>query len=408
MSLEDVCELGNMLYRKDEENDGFLKRLHELDSGVQTQDRRVRDVLSYMTYHILKNYICNTKCSYYHFLFLQLNQEVDAEYSARNVQGEILEFAQKINENFEFYSSIISQLQSEVISTSNLSTILTEIENYIIEKEILEKNVQKTNKKIDSLNDSTVSLDGFKAQEIPKNIAGSQKQKVNDKVLENKMRKQISDVQIDIGHVTRTITEELNFSTSEISKTLPSSEQNRGLLDDKTKDLDKKASRERCEANNMTASLSKAKDSSFARVTEFASCRDKIVFQINETVDATARDEARLLSYQDENRALTSELNRSSEAEQTTLRGLEECKKELNELEKFSSDNCDELNRIRKALTFEQAREQTFVKSHSDYTGSAQLICNDVEVLISSLQLVRDEIKLIKQQVIFWQKLIEN
>ena len=56
MSVEDVCELGSILQSGDKEKQILERKLIELDGAIQTQDRRVSDILqvhAHLTEHII-------------------------------------------------------------------------------------------------------------------------------------------------------------------------------------------------------------------------------------------------------------------------------------------------------------------------------------------------------------------
>ena len=57
MSVEDVCELGSILQSGDKEKQILERKLIELDGAIQTQDRRVSDILHvhvHLTKHIIR------------------------------------------------------------------------------------------------------------------------------------------------------------------------------------------------------------------------------------------------------------------------------------------------------------------------------------------------------------------
>mmetsp|Transcript_24062 Transcript_24062/g.23128 ORF Transcript_24062/g.23128 Transcript_24062/m.23128 type:complete len:777 (+) Transcript_24062:70-2400(+) len=366
--IEDVCELGSILQSGDEEKIALERKLVELDGAIQAQDRR-------------------------------LNHEVEAEDWARSEQIKILEHAENASDSFELCSSVVSHLQEESISSRHLQNILLRVEDYLNLKDGLVSSMEHTQMQIKYLQKAFNKLEDTKAEEIPKKIECTHDLIKENEILEEKLENSLTESQSYTAIRSNDIEENLLLSASTISSTFPQIEQSQRLIEDKTGDLVSKAAVERSDADLTLSSLQSAKQVSLSHLIEVVHERDDLLGQFKGLEDGILKDQSLLHISQDENKVLLNNSTCSSKAKYTTAREVDDAKKELIEHEKESSDNRDELDRIKKALSFERLREEAFVKSQNGNSGSAQQICLETDNLRASLQIVRDEIALIKKQI---------
>lgn len=266
-------------------------------------------------------------------------------------------------------------------------------------KDGLVSGMDHTQMQIIGLQKAFIKLENIMAEGIPKKIECTRELIKENETREENMVNILTDSQSYIEIRSKEIEENLRLGASNISSTFPQIEQSRILNVDKIRDLESKASVERSDADLTLSSLQSAKQVSLSHLSEIVHERDDILDQFNRTVDGILEDELLLKNAHEENKALLNNSTCSSKAKYTTAREVDDAKKELIELEKESSDNRDELDRIKKALSFERLREEAFVKSQNGNAGSAQQICQETDNLRASLLIVREEIALIKQQV---------
>lgn len=331
----------------------------------------------------------------------QLNHEVEAEQAARNDQCNLLEGAINVSNCFEISSSVIAQLEADVASTKNLSDILGRVKAYIALRDDLADDIGSVHNEIERLQAASRRLESTETRALPSAIGEARKLLASNEAVGGTMEQSLLDIKDDIGKKMAQIEEKLVVGASNISNNFQHIDQRRMLVDGKMKDLQEKAAAERLETESVLSLLEKARTLSALRVAEVDLERGKIAEQMQGVISAIEKDEILLKASEEENALLLKNSEDSSEAECATAKELEDAKVQLNELEKFASDKCDELSRIRRAQTFEKVREEAFVNSQSGNASSVQQICTEADRLRASLELVREEIALVKQQVTF-------
>ena len=330
---------------------------------------------------------------------MQLNHEVEAEQWARNEQNRLLEFAVNASNDFEIASSVVSQVHEDTVSTKHLSRILERVNAYINLRNDLAEDIGSVQNEIGRLVAASQRVQDYKRRGISAEITDTKNLIASNTAIEEKKRHLLMEVETEVLQKAKKIDEKLISGAADISNLFPNLDQGKELVNIKISDLEKKAASEQVEANVTLTSLQAAKASSSAHVNEIILHRDGIAAEGIHVVSSTENDDALLHSSEEENSNLSKNLDASSEAEHDTAKELDEAKKQLAELDKFASDNADELERIRRAQAFEEMREEAFLKSQSGNTGSAQQICNEAERLRATLDLVRAEIEQVKLQV---------
>jgi hypothetical protein len=330
---------------------------------------------------------------------LQLNHEVDAEHWARGEQKNLLESAINTGNNFEIASSVISQLNSDSVSTQRLSSVLDRVNKYIILRDDLADDVKSVQCEIDRLQQESRYLQESRAQLVVQSIAS-----VSEKVKENtsaelKLKQSLAEIKAEIDQRKLLIKEKLLAGAYDTERSFPHLEQDRRQVDEKTDDLIRKTTAVQIKEDTILLKLQCDVKTNTARVEELMLHRDTVESQCTAAQAQTVRDKSELASSLQENSTLLRNFSSSSVAENATDKEVADAKKQLAELEKFSKDSSDELDRIRRAQTFEKVREETFLKSQSGNSINAQQICGEAERLKVSLELVRAEIAATKNQV---------
>lgn len=330
---------------------------------------------------------------------MQLNHEVDAEHWARGEQKNLLEQAINTGNSFEIASSVISQLNSDTILTQRLSSVLDRVNKYIILRDDLADDVRSVQCEIERLQDESKSLQGSQAKLVIESIAS-----VSEKVKENTaaeltLKQSLAEIKTEIDQRKTLIKEKLLADAYNTERSFPHLEEDRRQIDEKTEDLRRKTTAAQKKGDVTLSQLQSDIQANTARVDELLLHRDNVRAQVNEAVAKTEKERTELALSLDENSSLRRNSSSTSEAENTTAKEVDDAKKQLAELEKFSKDSCDELDRIRRAQTFEKAREEAFLKSQSGNRVNAQQICGDADRLKASLELVKAEIADIKNQV---------
>ena len=331
----------------------------------------------------------------------QLNHEVEAELWARNEQCNLLEGAIDVSNNFEISSSVVGQLEADAASTNHLSNILRRVKAYIALRDELADDISSVHNEIERIQAASKRVEIMQTEALPSSIADSKKSLADNEAIVKSMRQSLSDIKSDITKRRAQIEENLVTGALNITKSFSRLEQSQVLVNDKMKDLERKAAAQRLETESVLRELEIARAASSAHVTEADLEKSRMAAVKEGIMMSTKKNEGLLSVFEADNALLQKSLNDSSEAENATAKELEDAKSLLNFLEKFASENNDELHRIRRAQAFEKVREEAFVNSQSGNTGSVQQISNEADRLRASLELVRAEIILRKQQVIY-------
>jgi hypothetical protein len=279
----------------------------------------------------------------------------------RSEQIKTLEHAENASDSFELCSSVVSHLQEESISSRHLQNILLRVEDYLNLKDGLVSSMEHTQMQIKYLQKTFNKLEDTKAEEIPKKIECMHELIKENKILEEKLENSLTESQSYTGIRSNEIEENILLGASTISSTFPQIEQSQRLIEDKTGDLVSKGAVERSDADFTLSSLQSAKQVSLSHLIEVVHERDDLLDQFKGIVNGILKDESLLHISQDENKVLLNNSTCSSKAKYTTAREVDDAKKELIEHEKESSDNRDELDRIKKALSFERLREEVYI-----------------------------------------------
>ena len=329
----------------------------------------------------------------------QLNHEVEAEQWARNEQCNLLENAIDVRNNFEISSSVVGQLEADAVSTRHLSNILRRVKAYIALRDELADDIGSVHNEIERIQAASMRVEIMQTDALPSSIADSEKLLADNEATVKSIRQSLSDIKSDITERRAQIEVNLVAGALTITKNFSRLEQSQIMVNDKMKDLERKAAAQRLETESVLRDLEVARTAGAMNVAEVDLDRSRMADAKEGVMMSTRKNEGLLSASEAENALLLKSLNDSSEAENATAKELEDAQVQLSFLEKFASENYDELNRIRRAEAFEKVREEAFVNSQIGNTGSVQQISNEADRLRASLELVREEIILRKQQV---------
>ena len=329
----------------------------------------------------------------------QLNHEVEAEQWARNEQCNLLENAIDVRNNFEISSSVVGQLEADAVSTRHLSNILRRVKAYIALRDELADDIGSVHNEIERIQAASMRVEIMQTEALPSSIADSEKLLADNEATVKSIRQSLSDIKSDITERRAQIEANLVAGALTVTKNFSRLEQSQIMVNDKMKDLERKAAAQRLETESLLRDLEIARTAGAISVAKVDRDRSRMADAKEGVMMSTKKNEGLLSASEAENALLLKSLNDSSEAENATAKELEDAQVQLSFLEKFASENYDELNRIRRAQAFEKVREEAFVNSQIGNTGSVQQISNEADRLRASLELVREEIILRKQQV---------
>ena len=304
-----------------------------------------------------------------------------------------------MSNNFEIASSVLSQLHDDAVGNQKLFSILKRVEAYIALRNDLVDDIGSVQGEIGRLQAASKKVEELENEAIAARLIEAKKLLESNETVERDMKTSMRETGDDIEKKRNQISEKLVSGAKNISDTFSQLEQKRFLINEKRLDLEKRTAGDQEEADTTLISLKGALAVSTATVYKVNLHKNQLVTDNNDALVAIERDAAALRSCDEQNKFREESLRGSSEAENDTSKEVEDAKKLLLELDKFASDHSDELDRIRRAQVFETAREVAFVKSQSSNASSVQQICQEAERLRSSLDLVRSEIAIIKQQV---------
>ena len=253
---------------------------------------------------------------------------------------------------------------------------------------------------IERLQEESRTLHDSQAKLVLVSIASVSKTVKENTAAELTLKQSLAEIKAEIDHRKILIKEKLSADAYDTERSFPHLEQDRRQVDEKTEDLIRKTTVAQMKDDATLLLLQKDVEANTARVDELLLRRDDVKSQGIAAVAQTEREKTELALSIDENSTLLRNSSSTSEAEYSTAKEVDDAKKQLAELEKFSKDSSDELDRIRRAQTFEKTREEAFLKSQSGNSVNAQQICGEAERLKASLELVRAEIADIKNQVI--------
>ena len=390
MSVEDVCELGSMLQSEDEEKCLLERKLVELDGAIQTQDRRVKvgSFCDFCYIHI------------YQFCYLsQLNHEVEAEQWAQSEQNNLLERAVNTGNNFEIASSIISQLNHDTLSTRRLSDVLERVQTYVEVRDSLASDIDSVKNEIKRLQENSNSL--IEKREASPSLCASLAITlgVQRTARLTELKESIAAVQAEIESLRIFRDESVFRRTHILEKLYPQHKDNKAILDKRTKDYLEMSSLQRHEANILLKTSQGENDRVISLIDGLIAVRDTILVEMQSLISQRKEKELYLAAIQDEVERYRGECSSTLEKEQAMSGALAEAQKKLVEFEKISSDRYDELERMRRAQAFEQAREEAFLKSQAVNNLGNQQSCREAERLAVSLELVRANIAQVTRQV---------
>ena len=271
---------------------------------------------------------------------------------------------------------------------------------YIILRDDLADDVRSVQCEIERLQEESRTLHDSEAKLVLVSIASVSKTVKENTAAELTLKQSLAEIKAEIDHRKILIKEKLSADAYDTERSFPHLEQDRRQLDEKTEDLIRKTTVAQIKEDATLLLLQKDVEANTARVDELLLRRDDVKSQGIAAVAQTEREKTELALSIDENSTLLRNSSSTSEAEYSTAKEVDDAKKQLAELEKFSKDSSDELDRIRRAQTFEKTREEAFLKSQSGNSVNAQQICGEAERLKASLELVRAEIADIKNQVI--------
>lgn len=281
-----------------------------------------------------------------------------------------------------------------------MSSVLDRVNKYIILRDDLADDVRSVQCEIERLQEESRTLHDSEAKLVLVSIASVSKTVKENTAAELTLKQSLAEIKAEIDHRKILIKEKLSADAYDTERSFPHLEQDRRQLDEKTEDLIRKTTVAQIKEDATLLLLQKDVEANTARVDELLLRRDDVKSQGIAAVAQTEREKTELALSIDENSTLLRNSSSTSEAEYSTAKEVDDAKKQLAELEKFSKDSSDELDRIRRAQTFEKTREEAFLKSQSGNSVNAQQICGEAERLKVSLELVRAEIADIKNQVI--------
>lgn len=253
---------------------------------------------------------------------------------------------------------------------------------------------------IERLQEESRTVHDSQAKLVLVSIASVSKTVKENTAAELTLKQSLAEIKAEIDHRKILIKEKLSADAYDTERSFPHLEQDRRQLDEKTEDLIRKTTVAQIKEDATLLLLQQDVEANTARIDELLLRRDDVKSQGIAAVAQTEREKTELALSIDENSTLLRNSSSTSEAEYSTAKEVDDAKKQLAELEKFSKDSSDELDRIRRAQTFEKTREEAFLKSQSGNSVNAQQICGEAERLKVSLELVRAEIADIKNQVI--------
>ena len=311
----------------------------------------------------------------------------------------MLDRAINTGNNFEIASSVISQLKEDTILTQNLSGLTDRVNSYIILKNDLVDDITSVQCEIDRLQDAFHKICQSKVNESSSKIVATNNLVTDRTNAEVKLKSIITEINADIEERKAQIDTKLASDALDIQKAFPQLERKLQLAEEKRNSLAEKMSAERIAVDTELTALLTKKSKSSANIDEIVPRRNSMRIQSLKISEKTAEMNRSLLVSRDQNAVLIANSIASSEAELQTAKEVEDGKRLLAELEKISSEDNSELDRIRRAQAFQNAREDAFLKSQSGNSFSAQQISGEAERLRESLELVRREISDIKDQV---------
>jgi hypothetical protein len=274
------------------------------------------------------------------------------------------------------------------------------VNKYIILRDDLADDVRSVQCEIERLQEESRTLHDSQAKLVLVSIASVSKTVKENTAAELTLKQSLAEIKAEIDHRKILIKEKLSADAYDTERSFSHLEQDRRQVDEKTEDLIRKTTVAQMKDNATLLLLQKDVEANTTRVDELLLRRDDVKSQGIAAVAQTEREKTELALSIDENSTLLRNSSSTSEAEYSTAKEVDDAKKQLAELEKFSKDSSDELDRIRRAQTFEKTREEAFLKSQSGNSVNAQQICGEAERLKASLELVRAEIADIKNQVI--------
>ena len=330
---------------------------------------------------------------------IQLSHEVEAELWARTEQKNLLDRAINTGNNFEIASSVISQLKEDTILTQNLSGLTDRVNSYIILKNDLVDDISSVQREIDRLQEAFNKIHQSRGNDTSSKIVATNNLVTERTNAEGKLKSIITDINADIEERKAQIDKKLASDALDIQNSFPLLERKQQLAEEKRNDLAEKMSADRVSADAELTTLLTNRTRSAAVIDEIVPRRNSMRLQSLKLAEKSAVMNSSLLVSRDQNAVLITNSIASSEAEHSTAKEVEDSKRLLADLEKLFAEDNNELDRIRRALAFETAREEAFLKSQSGNSLNAQQISGEAERLRQSLELVRQEISEIKNQV---------
>jgi hypothetical protein len=273
------------------------------------------------------------------------------------------------------------------------------VNKYIILRNDLADDIRSVQCEIERLQEESRNLEDSQARHVVQSIASVSKKVKENTTVELSLKQSLAEIKVEVDQRKILIKEKLMADAYDTERSFPHLEQDRRQADEKTDDLIRKTTAAQKEEDMILLKLKSDVKANTARVDDLLLHRDTVKSQCKAALVQIERDKTELASSLEENSSLLRNSSSTSEAECTTVKDVDDAKKQLAELEKFSKDSSDELDRIRRAQTFEKVREEAFLKSQSGNSINAQQICGEAERLKASLVLVRGEIADIKNQV---------
>ena len=311
----------------------------------------------------------------------------------------MLEHAINAGNRFEIASTVISQLKCDSISTQSLSSVLDRVSKYIVLRDDLADDISSVGCEIERLQEESKSLQHSQTNIVLESIARVSEAVKEKTIAELKLKQSLAEIKAEIEERKSLIKTKLLADVYDTERSFPHLEQDRRLMDEKTEELITKTKATQIMADTTLSQLQGDVRASTVRVEELLLHRDNVKSRGKAALVQTETDRSILATSLNENSSLLANSRSTSEAENTTAKEVDDARRQLAELEKFTKDSSDELDRIRRAQTFEKTREEAFLKSQSGNSVNAQQICGEAERLKASLELVRAEIADIKNQV---------
>lgn len=311
----------------------------------------------------------------------------------------MLERAVNTGNNFEIASSIISQLNHDTLSTLQLSDVLERVQAYVKMRDKLAGDIDSVKNEIKRLEEISSNLIEIKKFKKLDSVSLATSLGVQRTAKLTELKESIAAIHAEVESLRILQDENVVGRTYILEKLLPQHKDSKTVFEKRTKDFLETSSLQLHEANILLKTLQGENDRITSLIDGLIAERDTIVVKVQSLIFQRREIESSLASIQGEVEHLRGECSGTSEVEQTMFHDLADAQIKLMEYGKLSRDRYDELERMKRAQAFEQAREEAFLKSQAVNNLGNQQTCREAGRLAVSLELVRDNIAQVTRQV---------